>query len=267
MQRIGIIFFIIVSFVLVGEVKAEKNMTAQKVIDSSYDLYRRHIKLEKEKVDIEVKYEAGRTVEKKLIRWIQYNEDRQDKVYMEFIAPPMDDGLKLLVNRQVEENDLMWLKLPSLDRPRRISGQDEGNYFAETDLTYRDTAQLVGEAVDNYHYSFVGTERCSVPGEKEAEWIIKAEPKESITAIYGHRLLFVTKDLVVVAVKYFHFNGEVIKVQVNNKVVQDENKRWRADLVVIKNRYNSRTTEIKVKKRDYNNAAQAPSFSKRDLRR
>jgi hypothetical protein len=270
MKRMMIItvLLLLLALVFILAVRAEGSsvMTAQEVIKTSYNRYRQGVKVEKEKVEIGVVYEA-RTVHKKLVRWIKYGKKRRDKMFIKFTAPPMDKGLKLLVHRRSEGSDLMWLKLPSLRRSRRISGQDEGNYFAETDLTYRDTAQLVGEIIDNYEYEFVGTEYCSVPGEKAIKWVIKAEPREDITAIYGHRFFFITKDLVIAGVKYFDFNGDLIKVQLNKKVVQDECGRWRADLVVIKNLYNDRTTKIKVTDRNYNNSAQAPSFSKRDLRR
>ncbi|MFW5888289.1 MAG: outer membrane lipoprotein-sorting protein [Patescibacteria group bacterium] len=268
MKKVLIIIVFLVLMVLVfalmGRAQEKDKMSAKEIVETSYHLYRQGVKTEKEKMDLDIMHGESQTEKKQLVKWTQYEEKRKDKVFIEFTSPNIDKGLKLLVHRQ-ENEDMIWMKLPSLSRDRRISGQDEGNYFAETDLTYRDTAQLAGEATEEYNYHFVETDDPLSDG-PNVKWTIKAEPKEDTDAIYGHRIFFVTKDFVIAGIKYFDSNGDIIKVQVNKKIVQDKNGRWRTDKIIIENRYYNRTTEIEVTKRDYNND-QAPSFSRRDLRR
>jgi hypothetical protein len=256
----------VLAFALMGRAEEKGKMSAKEIVETSYHLYRQGIKTEKEKMDLDVMHGKSQTEKKKLVRWTRYGEEKNgDKVFIEFTSPNIDKGLKLLVHRR-ENEDMIWMKLPSLSRDRRISGQDEGNYFAETDLTYRDTSQLAGEATEDYKYHFVETDNPLSDG-PNVKWTIKAEPKEDTDAVYGHRLFFVTKDFVIAGIKYFDFNGDIIKIQVNKKIVQDKNGRWRTDKIIIENRYYNRTTEIEVTERNYNNTAQAPSFSRRDLRR
>ena len=198
--------------------------------------------------------------EKELERWIKYGPNKKDKIFIEFHKPEYDRGLKLLVHRKTRKSDLIWLKLPSLRRERRISGQDESNYFAETDLTYRDTVQLVGEDVSNYNYKLLDRK-------SSYAWCIKATPTEEITPVYGQRIFFVDDDLIIRKIEYYDHSNDLIKVQKNKNVIVQDNGKWRIDLLEIVNHRHDRKTITEVLDRKSGNFSQPPSFSKRDLRR
>ncbi len=231
--------------------------TAEEKIEKSYKLYRQGVEVEFEKMKIKVQYKEGYSVKKELERWIKYSPQKEDKIFINFTAPEMDKGLKLLVHRK-RQSDLIWLKLPSMHRSRRISGQDEGNFFAETDLTYRDTAQLIGENTRDYKYNFLDS--------NDAEWVIEALPKESITSIYDKRIFYLNKKYIVEKILYYR-HEEICKTQLNKKIIQESNGRWRSNLIVFTNEFHKRKSIIKVLKRKSKDFVNLPTFSQRDLRR
>ncbi len=256
MKRIMI--FLLLGILFASLAWAEGFTTARDVIEKSYEFYRQGAEVEFEKLRLEVKYEDGYSVNKELERWIKYNPKKEDKVFINFTAPEMDKGLKLLVHRRLSQSDLIWLKMPSMHRSRRISGQDEGKYFAETDLTYRDTAQLVGENTSDYKYSFVDS--------GDSKWVIEALPKPGITAVYDKRVFFLNENYVIEKVLYYR-HGQLGKIQLNKDIVREDNGCWRSDSVVFINEFYSRVTNIKIPERKFTGFTNPPSFSRRDLRR
>ncbi len=236
---------------------ADSSETAQKKIEKSYKLYRQGVEVEFEKMKIKVQYKEGYSVKKELERWIKYSPQKEDKIFINFTAPEMDKGLKLLVHRK-RQSDLIWLKLPSMHRSRRISGQDEGNFFAETDLTYRDTAQLIGENTRDYKYNFLDSD--------DTKWTIEALPKESITSIYDKRIFYLNKKDIIEKVLYYR-HGKICKTQLNKDIIQESNGRWRSNLVVFVNEFHNRKSTIKILKRKLKDFVNLPTFSQRDLRR
>ena len=268
MKNFGLLFFLIVLFldlvnfyaVFGSDIRAKTHIDAEKVIRDSYQLYRNSTQLEWEKIKMKIKYSESNVKEKELERWIKYGPNKKDKIFIEFHKPEYDRGLKLLVHRKTRKSDLIWLKLPSLRRERRISGQDESNYFAETDLTYRDTVQLVGEDVSNYNYKLLDRK-------SSYAWCIKATPTEEITPVYGQRIFFVDDDLIIRKIEYYDHSNDLIKVQKNKNVIVQDNGKWRIDLLEIVNHRHDRKTITEVLDRKSGNFSQPPSFSKRDLRR
>ncbi|HMB66189.1 MAG TPA: hypothetical protein VKO42_04910, partial [Patescibacteria group bacterium] len=117
MKRIMI--FLLLGILFASLAWAEGFTTARDVIEKSYEFYRQGAEVEFEKLRLEVKYEDGYSVNKELERWIKYNPKKEDKVFINFTAPEMDKGLKLLVHRRLSQSDLLWLKMPSMHRSRR----------------------------------------------------------------------------------------------------------------------------------------------------
>ena len=169
-------------------------MTAQEVVSKSWDLFRL-ARDEKELVHVAVAYRDGRREEKELTRWTRYEPSGEDKVTIRFSKPALDDGLMLLVWRHPGKNDDVWLKLPSFAQERRISTSDQGKYFAETDLTYEDTRQLIGERVRDFEYRIIS--------KSGGGWTIEATAKPGVETAYGKRVFTIDRQYVFTKIEYY----------------------------------------------------------------
>lgn len=248
-----IVLFVI--FAAAGDIGAAE-MTAQEVVAKSWDLFRL-AKEEKELVHVAVSYQGGRQEKKELTRWTMYERSGEDKVTIRFSKPALDDGLMLLVWRHPGKSDDVWLKLPSFAQERRISVSDQGKYFAETDLTYEDTRQLIGERVRDFEYRIIG--------KNGGGWTIEATAKPGVETAYGKRVFTIDTGHVFRKIEYYSKGGSLIKTQTNAQVRLDGNGRWRVDQVELDNHQMKRRTVMKIVERRIDQGISPEIFSRKFL--
>lgn len=240
---------------LAGICRAEE-LTAQQLVEKSWKLYRQ-AGTEKETVDVQTVQQGGKTDEKSLVRWIRYDREGDDKITVRFTNPATDDGLGLLTWRHPGKNDDQWLKLPSMDKVRRVSSADQEKYFAGTDFTYEDLRQLAGERTKEFNYRVIRNE-----GEHK---VVEATPKGGTESIYGKRIFWITAKFATVKTEYYGKNGKLIKTQSNNNITFKPNGLWRAGSVEMDNALLNRKTVMKVKERVIDSAIASDTFTQRFL--
>lgn len=230
--------------------------TAEQVVAKSWKLYRQ-AKDEKEAVDLTVKYKDGRKEEKSLTRWLRYDDKGEDKVTIKFSKPAMDDGLGLLTWRHADKDDDQWLKLPSMDKVRRISTSEQDKYFAGTDLTYEDTRQLMGERTRDFTYRIIKHDNKG--------WQIEALPKQAGNSGYSKRVMYFSDNYACTAIEYFGKDSKMIKDQQNSGLTASGNGQWRAAKIEITNHVLNRSTFMTMKNRKLNSGLAADIFSTKNL--
>ncbi|MDZ7612104.1 MAG: outer membrane lipoprotein-sorting protein [Candidatus Moranbacteria bacterium] len=221
---------------------AETDFNAREVVAQSWKNFQLGVKTELEEANARVVYESGYVEEKSMIRRTLYQSDG-NKVSIEFTSPRRVEGLKLLVWQSEGAPDDIWLQMPSLSRPRRVSGRNEGRFFADTDFTFRDTNQLAGENLSGYTYEFLDS--------NEDHWKIKALPKENIKAVYSKRIFHIEKKSLVIK-KIDYFRGERLNKTQYNKDIEWHGQAWRPNRIVIENEFQDRRTEFQVINRQIN---------------
>jgi outer membrane lipoprotein-sorting protein len=239
----------------VGICHAEE-LTAEQVVAKSWKLYRQ-AKDEKELVDLTVAYKDGRKEEKSLTRWLRYDDKGEDKVTIKFSKPAMDDGLGLLTWRHADKDDDQWLKLPSMERVRRISTAEQDKYFAGTDLTYEDTRQLMGERTRDFSYRIIKHDNQG--------WQIEAIPKQGIASGYGKRVMRFTDKYACTTIEYFGKDSKLLKIQQNSSITFAGNGQWRPEKIEIGNSLLQRSTVMTIRDRKINPGLSADIFSAKYL--
>lgn len=249
------LFVVFVFFLAAGYCGAAEP-TAQEIVAKSWNLFRQ-AKDEKELIRVAIAYRDGRTEEKALTRWTRYDRSGEDKVTIRFSKPALDDGLMLLVWRHPGKNDDVWLKLPSFSQERRVSVSDQGKYFAETDLTYEDTRQLIGERISDFEYRIVGR--------NAGGWTVEARPGPDVDTMYGKRVFTIDTRYVFTKIEYYAKNGSLIKTQANVEIKVDQNGRWRVDRVELDNHQLKRKTTMKIIDRKIDQGISPEVFSRKFL--
>lgn len=255
MRRMVIYFVVSLLFLIAFQVNSEE-LTAEEAIAKSWKLYRQ-AKTEKEFTKIIVEYKDGRKVEKELTRYIKFDTSGQDKVMIKFSKPPLDEGLGLLIWRYSDKSDDIWIKFPSFTQERRISINDQAKYFAETDFTYEDSRQLIGERTKDFSYRLLEN--------KGGLKIIEAIPKTGVETGYGKRIIQMGSEWAIVRVEYYGKNGKLLKIQTNKEIKVEGNGRWRTNYVEIENLLLQRKTVMKVVERRIDIDVPAEVFSRKFL--
>lgn len=233
-----------------------EELTAENVVARGWKAYRQADN-EKEVILVTIEYKDGRRDEKQFTRWTKYDPVGEDKVMIRFSKPAIDEGLGLLIWRHPDKGDDLWLKLPSFNQERRISVADQTKYFAETDFTYEDSRQLVGERTKDFTYGFLG--------QKDGVRIVEAVPKSGVETGYGKRIFHINPDRVFLRIEYYAKNGNLIKIQTNSQIDIGEGGRWRVRQINIENVLLGRKTMMKVTDRAINTNLSSEVFSRKFL--
>lgn len=249
------LLFIIMFFVCTDICQAEE-LTAKQIVAKSWQLYRQ-VATEKETTDLQVIQNEGKSEDKSLIRWIKYDKEGEDKITVRFTKPAADDGLGLLTWRHPGKSDDQWLKLPSMDKVRRVSSADQEKYFAGTDFTYEDLRQLAGEQTSDFEYRLHRTE-----GDSK---VIEATAKAGKESVYSKRIFWISSKYATVKTEYYAKNGTLIKTQTNGSISFKANGLWRPGTVEMDNSLLKRKTVMKIRERAIDPNISSDIFTQRFL--
>lgn len=250
MKMVYVVFALIC---LNGNLVLSEEINPEHIVAKSWQLYRQTPD-EKETIEVVVSYRDGRQDTKTLTRWIKYDPDgEEDKIAVKFHKPAMDEGLGLLTWRHAQKNADQWLKLPSLERVRRISSGEQDKYFAGTDLTYEDLRQLIGERTRDFAYRLIRRE-----GEQS---VIEVLPNNGTETGYNRRVVWIDNKFVFHKMEYYGKEGKLLKIQMNKDITRLDNGLWRTDSIDVNNLLLNRRTSLRVLDRQLNGNLSAEIFS------
>lgn len=240
----------------IANVQMPTDDNAEAIIHKAWQLYRQHGETEVEQVDLKVIREGETPRHKTLSRWTRY-EATGEQVVVKFNSPSIDKGLGLLISRNSGQQQ-MWLKMPSWSKARRINGNRWRQYFAGTDLTFEDNAELSGEDIANYTYSMQAADKQG--------WQITAQPLAGSHSAYSRRDIWVDSRYAISRIDYYNRTGLLIKTLRNLELKMFPDGAWRPGRIEVKNVKKKRTTIFEISSRQFGQALNARTFSEDFLR-
>lgn len=243
-------------FGMLPKANAATALTAEQIVERSWQLYRQHTPAEQEQILLQTTKDSQATREKTLVRWTRYQASGE-QVVIKFDSPAADSGLALLIDRAEREQQQMWLRLPSWVKARRVQGERQAQYFAGTDFTFEDNAELSGEATERYNYRLLDASKNG--------WWIEATAKNPSDSAYGKREIWVDGDYAITRIDYFDSNLGLIKTLQNIELKKFPSGGWRPDLMEMRNQQEARLTVLKVKARQFDSTIAGQIFSQEFL--
>lgn len=231
-------------------------LSAEQIIQRSWHLYRQHTPAEQEQITLQTTKDGEATREKTLLRWTRY-QDAGEQVVIKFNAPAADAGLALFIDRSDRSQQQMWLRLPSWVKARRVQGERRAQYFAGTDFTFEDNAELSGEATERFNYKFLDTSKNG--------WWIEATAKNPSDSAYGKREIWVDRDYAITRIDYFDQQLALVKTLQNRKLQKFPDGGWRPELMEMRNQQEARHTVLQVKARQVDSNIAGQIFSQEFL--
>ncbi len=232
------------------------DMAAATVINQSWQRYRQVASAEQEQLLLTVTRlgEAGQ--QKQLTRWTRYVQSGE-QVVMKFASPAADAGLGLWLDRADRSAQQIWLRMPSWVKARRVNGQRQQQYFAGTDLTFEDNAELSGEDPTAYQYRILNQ---SAQG-----WWIEALPNMGSNSAYAKREIWLDADYAISRIDYFNREGLLVKTLQNKMLQKYPQGGWRPNRVEIENHLEQRRTLIEIRERRFDTSIAGQIFSQEFL--
>lgn len=235
---------------------AQDPQLAAVVINQAWQRYRSLAKAEQEQLVLTLSRHGEAPQQKQLMRWTRY-QTGGEQVVLKFSSPQADAGLGLLLDRVDRSAQQIWLRMPSWVKARRVHGNRQQQYFAGTDLTFEDNAELSGEDTSAYQYRLLN--------ESAQGWWIEALPQPGSASAYSKREIWVTRDYAISRIDYFNRQGLLAKTIQNKMLQQYPAGGWRPNQVLVENHLEQRQTLIEIRERRFDTSLASQIFSQEFL--
>lgn len=220
-------------------------LDAMSVVQRAWQLFRAQAVTEQEEVTLTMSRVDQPDMVKQLTRWTHFAKSGE-QVVLKFSQPQADAGLGLWLDRSNRNAQQIWLRMPSWVKARRVNGQRQHQYFAGTDLTYEDNAQLSGEDTQAFVYR--------VLDETAQGYWIEATPQPGTDTLYSRREIWIDRDFAISRIDYFDRDGQLMKSLQNKQLQKYPQGGWRPNQVVIENYREKRHTHIDIRARRFESA-------------
>jgi Outer membrane lipoprotein-sorting protein len=192
---------------------------------------------------IEVVEPNGKVMKRSWRLWRQRN-DGKGKLLLRFDTPPELRGVGVLILNSPNLPPEQWLYTPSIERERRLAGQDRSRRFMGTDLNHEDIEERPAE---DYDYDLVGEK--SFAGQPVYE--IKAVCKNRSSTQYSQLVLYVRKDILATTFMEFYVDGKLRKTLLRDDWQQIQGI-WTPLLLEMKDLARGSMTRIRTSNVKYN---------------
>nr|WKN34987.1 outer membrane lipoprotein-sorting protein [Tunicatimonas sp. TK19036] len=181
---------------------------------------------------------------------------------IKFLSPADVAGTGFLAIEYSGRDDDQWLYLPAFRKTRRISPNNESDYFVGSDFTFED---LNREDLEEHTYSLEGEE--TVDG--AACFLIHAMPKDPKSSGYSKRELWVTQDnYVLVQAKFYDGTGEMLKEYHASDIKNiASTTKWRPYRMEMQNHQNGHQTVLEFDNIVLNEGVDEQLFTQRFLQK
>ncbi|WP_342120638.1 outer membrane lipoprotein-sorting protein [Pseudoduganella sp. OTU4001] len=246
----------IISAAALAAAAAHADDSAHAAIAKAWQQYRSGVESEQELVEVQV-IQAGQAQPNKMVwRRVRYGEQGQ-RLAIKFVQPAADLGLGLLVERNANGGDQVWLRQPSWTSARRIAGNRENKYFADTAFTFEDTKQLIAEPTSQFDYRYIS--------QGAAGSMVAATPKPGTASGYARRDIALNAQGVPLRIDYFDAGGKLLKTLSFEELEFPAPGRWRANRIVMTLALDASRSTLIVHKRQFNIPLAEQMFSVQNL--
>ena len=183
------------------------------------------------------------------------NENNNQKQLIWFTLPRSYKGISFL---KIQEDNItnMTMWHPKYKKIRKISSQDTGNSFMNSELIYED---LYIRNIDHYNYKLIKEETIN----KEICHLIESSPKDQVTSNYLKHQTWISAAKII-PIKEISYNLEGIPYKEKVFYYNNQNK---IDSIKIHNLKKDRYTILIVKSIDTESDIKDNIFSERNLKR
>jgi len=193
-----------------------------------------------------------------------YGEDTKRIIFFTEPANIRDTALLTFDYDDPKADDDQWLYLPALQKVRRISSSDRGDYFMGTDFTFEDMKQT--PELEDYHWKLLGS---ATIGGNEC-WKVEGTPVSEAVARelgYSKMVQFVRKDNdVSIRVDYWDRAGRKLK-QMNVLELKKLQGIWTPLKIAMVNQQSNHQTVLSFAEQHYNTGLKGRLFTQRTLKR
>ena len=230
------------ALLLFGGAASAEELTADQIVAKSTE--GRSFTNSVQTMTMKVYGKDGRFRTRKITSKIKLGEDGLTRSYVRFVEPEDVEGVQFLSVENKTGEDGMWLYMPAVGSPNRISGSGKSGSFMGSDFSFEDLA--VGNSTTEGGHTLAGTERVEVGGASFETWKIETVPDASLDSSYTKIVTWIDQvDFMPRQVEFFDKKGVLLKRMKLEKVAKD-GEMMIPTLTVMMNLKRGTKTEIIV---------------------
>lgn len=178
--------------------------------------------------------------ERVIEQFSKINKEKNRSLLIKFSSPADIKGTGFLSIENKNRDDDQWLYLPAFNKTRRISANNESDYFVSSDFSFED---LNREDLEEYSYQFLSESKIDGADCYQIEAKPKTEKKRKESG-YGKRILFIDKNNFVLRKALFYNKQDVILKEFYASDIKKSGEHWRAYTMKMRNIKKSHSTTL-----------------------
>lgn len=167
------------------------------------------------------------------------------KTLIKFISPADVKGTGMLIYDYENEADDMWVYLPSLRKSRRIVSSEKGKSFMGSEFSNADMSK---PNMNDFEYKLLGTEEIN----GKLSWKVESVSKDRNIALengFSKKVSYIDKNTYLTyKVEYYDLDGSFHKIMHIDNYEKQNNGRYFAYKMDIKNLKNERRSLMVIEK-------------------
>lgn len=154
-----------------GLLSAQDNLTGKQIAQKAKDANKTQNKIVWAKLTV---IENGKEIETRNVITKTFRKDNKDKSVLRFMNGLKRDVSFLTIEREENQNNIQYVYVPGVGRPRQIDSSEKQNDFEDTDLTNED---LGGRKIEDYNYERLKDASLKIGGESYDCYVIISNNK------------------------------------------------------------------------------------------
>lgn len=188
--------------------------------------------------------ENGKEIETRGIGLRTYRENNLDRVLFRFTSGLKRDVTFLSIEQPGDKDNIQYIYIPNVGRPRQISSSEKQNDFEDTVFINED---LGGKKLDDYNYNRLQDQEVKNGSETFNCYVIEALSKDSNARFPKIKMWIDKNTLIPVRYQSFGKDGKVVRMGISANIKEIKKGIYMPFFVQAKDIETKRETKMTVK--------------------
>lgn len=191
---------------------AQGDLTGRQIMDQVKDANKTQGRIAWARLTV---LDKGKEVETRQIITKTFRENNLDRIVFRFLSGLKRNVTFLTIEQTGNKDNLQYIYIPNVGRPRQIASAEKQNDFEDTDFT---NENLGGMKLDDYNFSRLADRSVKIGQENFDCYIIMAETKDSSARFPKTRMFVDKKTLIPVQMHIFGKDGRPARMGVSAQI-------------------------------------------------
>lgn len=195
-----------------GLAKADDNLTGKQIAQKVKDANKSNNRIAWATLTV---IENGKAIESRSLITKTFRKDNKDRAIFRFMNGLKRDVSFLSIEREEGQNNLQYVYVPGVGRPRQVDSSEKQNDFEDTDFTNED---LGGRKIEDYDYERLKDANVKVGGQSFDCYVLISNNKNKDSKYPKYKTWIEKKTMIPVQIKAYGKDGKLKREGVSAQI-------------------------------------------------